>query len=755
MRILYICNALPYPPNSGGNMRSLTILKSLAKKGKVTLICRSKFAEDQVHANVQALQRYCDKVVVISANKFPPESYHGRPAPFYERLWNVLAMKPWNVQDFISDELRQALVEAAAEGVDAVFVRYPIMAYYLFVNKSLRQLLPRTIIDVDDIAINVEQRRMRAMPYSYRKFRHWLELYFLKTYYKKLKASRAVLAASADDARYLESRGYASKAYVLPNTIEIASATCPAAKAGGNSPEILFCGLLSFPHNEEAVFFFCEKIFPLIRERVPGAVFTVIGKDPAARLLKLNERPGVEIVGFVPSTQPYYERASITVVPLLNGAGTRIKILEAMAYGRPVVSTTVGAEGIAVSDKVDIRLADAADDFAACCVDLLTNQNRRQDMAEKAFALVKGNYSQGIAERVLENVLDTFDGMQEPGAGGSEGMPKYSVIMPTLNRLSSLKRAIASVEKQSVKNWELIVVDDLSDDGTKEYVQELSARDPRIKYCRLPLKCLVSVKRNHGVSIAAGEYIAFLDDDDAWRPAKLAEQGAVLEEHPEVGVVFTDGIAVCGGQVFRPTVLQRNVPEFRKWIDAERYGLSDVSGGPIDTVLLRANVVTLSSAMMRKDLFERVGGYASDLHGCEGYDLWLRSAQQTLFALVDKPLFEYTIQGNSIMGSLEDRAYARRENDAIALARNYRHVKGRSRRLLKSHIAENSRMAAWHYLRAGHFRKSRALAKLSLRFKRWQPRVAGYYAGSFLPEFLIKLCLDKSSWVGRGNEARV
>jgi glycosyltransferase involved in cell wall biosynthesis len=194
-------------------------------------------------------------------------------------------------------------------------------------------------------------------------------------------------------------------------------------------------------------------------------------------------------------------------------------------------------------------------------------------------------------------------------------MPKVSVIIPTYNRRDFIREALASVLAQSCQDFELIVVDDGSTDGTESAVREF----PYTRYIFQENRG-VSAARNVGVGLSSGELIAFLDSDDLWQPRKLETQIAFFAKQPEAQICQTEEVWLRNGMRVNP----RN--KHKK------------PSGDIFAHSLHLCLVSPSAVMMRRELFERVGGFDESLPACEDYDLWLRIAATTPIHLVDLPL---------------------------------------------------------------------------------------------------------------------
>jgi glycosyltransferase involved in cell wall biosynthesis len=169
---------------------------------------------------------------------------------------------------------------------------------------------------------------------------------------------------------------------------------------------IVFTGSMDWMANEDGVRYFVRDILPRIRSEVPTAVFSVVGRNPSARLQALDSRQaGVRITGTVDDIRPYLNAGSVYVVPLRVGSGTRLKIFEAMAAGKAIVSTTIGAEGLPVTDQQNILLADDPDAFANCVISLLRDRDRRRTLGVAARQLVEERYSWKAAARRVDEVM--------------------------------------------------------------------------------------------------------------------------------------------------------------------------------------------------------------------------------------------------------------------------------------------------------------------------------------------------------------
>ena len=171
--------------------------------------------------------------------------------------------------------------------------------------------------------------------------------------------------------------------------------------------DMVFCGSMDWLPNVDAVMYFLNEVLPLIRNRLPGATFTIAGRSPDAKVIRaVQGLAGVSVTGKVEDMRPYLWNSKISVVPIRIGGGTRLKIYECMAAGAPVVSTTVGAEGLNYRDGADIVIADSPRTFAAACVRLLTEDATRRAIAGNALQYAQNALSWEAVSRAFEAILD-------------------------------------------------------------------------------------------------------------------------------------------------------------------------------------------------------------------------------------------------------------------------------------------------------------------------------------------------------------
>jgi glycosyltransferase involved in cell wall biosynthesis len=235
-----------------------------------------------------------------------------------------------------------------------------------------------------------------------------------------LRRCRAHLAVSERDRKLLLALEPAANVHVALNGVDVASYSeaelgapsgPPSGPAGscGARFRVLYVGSMDYHANIDAVDVFARAAWPGIHEAAPELVFTVAGRDPSQGLReRLGRVPGVEVTGTVPDVRPYYREAAVVVVPLRVGGGTRIKILEAMAAGVPVVSTLLGAEGLLVRPGEDFLPAETGEDFRDGVLRLWRDSRLARRLAESARELVRRQYDWSITGRALREVYTSL-----------------------------------------------------------------------------------------------------------------------------------------------------------------------------------------------------------------------------------------------------------------------------------------------------------------------------------------------------------
>ena len=223
------------------------------------------------------------------------------------------------------------------------------------------------------------------------KFAYWTQQLAFQRYERVLSPKFDAVTCTSDiDAAVFQQYGAKDAIEIIPNGVDIThyqpdfAAEAPA--------HLIYIGSMDWYPNEDAVAFFADEVLPRIQETVPDVAFSIVGGNPSARVQKLAERERVVVTGRVPEIKPYFAEATVFVVPLRIGSGTRLKILEALAMGKAIVSTTVGAEGLDLRDGEEILIADEPTAFADAVIRLLMDSELRRRVGENGRARVERDY---------------------------------------------------------------------------------------------------------------------------------------------------------------------------------------------------------------------------------------------------------------------------------------------------------------------------------------------------------------------------
>jgi glycosyltransferase involved in cell wall biosynthesis len=234
----------------------------------------------------------------------------------------------------------------------------------------------------------------------------------------------AIFATSERDRRLLETLVPGVPKFVIPNGVDPSYFT-PAA----GSPEpasLVFSGMMAYVPNNDGMLYFLDEIFPLIRAKVPGLKVYIVGNRPPKSLLE-RASESVIVTGYVEDVRPFISKASVYIVPLRMGSGTRLKILEAMSMGKPVVTTSIGCEGLDVVNGETAVIADDPLSFAGSVVDLLGDGQMRERLSRNGMELVRQKYDWSVVDGLVEEAYLGLRRGAAPGAGAERERAKTPV----------------------------------------------------------------------------------------------------------------------------------------------------------------------------------------------------------------------------------------------------------------------------------------------------------------------------------------
>jgi glycosyltransferase involved in cell wall biosynthesis len=392
-KVLQLCSHPPFPPDQGGKIRSFHLLKALHEIADVNLVC-FQHTPDERQAG--------DALVDLG---FPIISLV--PVPSYTATWwhHLRSINPLLAQRYGLTTLTDATrAHLSTTSYDAIIVDGPDA---LLASIGIERVTRAPLVY---IAHNVESEvYRRCLALARRSLKsavvaHVDYVKMVRLEHARARTFGAVVTVSTRDARVFQRWAPAASVHVIPN-----GADCSYFAPMDIRPEpgaIVFTGTLNYAPNRDAISYFADRIFPRIRGGFPSAIWYVVGRDLDGVGRSLQGRSGIVPTGYVEDVRPYLGRAQVIAVPLRAGGGTRLKILEAMAMARPIVSTTVGAEGLELDAGEHLLLADEPDAFADAVIGVLRHPERAQAMATRARAAVLERYDwRAISQRYVEAIL--------------------------------------------------------------------------------------------------------------------------------------------------------------------------------------------------------------------------------------------------------------------------------------------------------------------------------------------------------------
>jgi glycosyltransferase involved in cell wall biosynthesis len=411
MRVLIVSPEIPDPEGNGGQIRIFHLTQSLASRGlDIAVIAPGN--QDGIERGLALRDRGVE---------FRPVR---RPTSQLREVLDALVARPilgvrlitrswlaWQAEVFLS-ELREELAAAFNESWDAVVIEHDWAI-------SWARVVPPDIpvgLTFHNITASIldQQSRNEGGLRSVRDRRDaWLSPREVDRYSPRVSMA---FACSPQDRDGVEQR-WGIDCAVVPNGVDLTTIS-PAGSRPELPGRILFTGTMAYRPNAQAAIWFAREVFDRIRSVQPDATFTVVGRDPPADVVALDSRPGVEVVGRVPDLGPWFEEAQVVVVPLLAGGGTKLKMIEAMAWSKPVVATPLGAEGIAGKDEAFL-VAEGPADFAETTIRLLRDSDQARKLGDRGGEIVTESYSWDAAATEMERALNLW-------LGGSASAAKLS-----------------------------------------------------------------------------------------------------------------------------------------------------------------------------------------------------------------------------------------------------------------------------------------------------------------------------------------
>lgn len=381
MRVLMLSPQLPWPLNMGSKIRIYHTLRELARAGYgVTLLSLSD--EPYGREEIKALRPHCAGLSIV-------------PVPKRSQLkatWRaLLSSTPYRVAKFESAEFRRRVAEALREPYDVIWVHFLETLPYLPKEPGWKKK-PVVVLDQH----NADECFWATYA---RQGSPWVRLFAWQNLWKLRRLQRSalscvdvVLSVSKEDAAFTRTRlpNSSTEVWVVPNGVD--TEQLKPSGDEGQRDVVIFVGAMDVLMNIDAVERFAKEIFPKVRAVIPQVEFWIVGRNPVPRVRALSVLPGVHVTGSVKDIRPYCDQAKVAVAPFRYGGGTKLKVLEAMALGIPVVATPIGCQGIEAADEQHLFVEEKVEAFAQRVIQLLRDDNLCRRMALEARRLVEQRY---------------------------------------------------------------------------------------------------------------------------------------------------------------------------------------------------------------------------------------------------------------------------------------------------------------------------------------------------------------------------
>lgn len=331
--------------------------------------------------------------------------------------------------------------------------------------------------------------------------------------------------------------------------------------------DFLFVGNFNHNPNEDAVFYFVKNIFPHIKKELKDAKFYVVGNKPSEKIKALNSED-IIVTGWVPEVKPYLEKCRVSVVPLRFGAGNKGKVGETLSYGLPMVSTTVGAEGMGIINEVHSFVSDDPIKFAEYAIKLHNNENIWNEFSSKGKNLISSQYSSELMRKRLKYITSfesrkMFNNQQ---ALNYPNPPKVSIVLVSFNQYDFTQKCISSIQENTKIPYEIILVDNNSSDKTVLLTQK---HFETVKILPQKTNLGFPIAVNVGINNAIGDYILLINNDTIVTEGWLERMLEIAEQHPEVGIVGPISNSVSGRQ-FDKNAKYESIEEMHKYAEKVR-----------------------------------------------------------------------------------------------------------------------------------------------------------------------------------------
>ncbi|MET0109305.1 MAG: glycosyltransferase family 4 protein [Candidatus Thiodiazotropha sp.] len=397
MKILFLSQIIPYPPHGGVLQRGYNIIREIGKDNDVYLLAfhhpDTIASQSLLDESMVELKKICTEVHYFKL--WPKQSKIHKISAFflgffYPLPFSVLAHKSSGFRDKMLDIIEN-------NNIDIVHIDTVGLSKY----RELVQDIP-CIVTHHNIESSLMARRSKVES-------NWFTRYYVAKQSEKLRKYEAQesnkypvnIMMSNTDAKELIEMSPGAKTAIVPNGVDI---NYFEDRKEPEEQAIIYTGGMNMFANKDAVMYLISDIWPLVKVKIPDIKFYIIGQDPPKELTNIaSDDNAIKVLGYVDDIRPFVAKSAIYVVPLRVGGGTRLKVLDALAQGKAIVSTSIGSEGIEVTDRTNIYLEDTSEGFASSIIQLINDDAKRKELGRQARKLAEEKYAwPSIAEGLID-----------------------------------------------------------------------------------------------------------------------------------------------------------------------------------------------------------------------------------------------------------------------------------------------------------------------------------------------------------------
>jgi GT2 family glycosyltransferase/tetratricopeptide (TPR) repeat protein len=621
-RILWIDHVLPLPNFNSGCLRMNYLMKSLVKLGhKITYVALSNSDPDDY---ARVMRKMGVETVSLG----------------YES-W-VHSGKEGEIVDKVLD-----LLEVRKNNYDVVYLSFYWVAQ-MFIRK-IRRRMPTALIYVDSHDIHFLRTQREAELHKDRLHRVRAEQTKIEELGVYARAD-AVLTVTDLDRQALLKELPAATVLLMPNAHDVV----PVEKGFDGRKDLLFVGGFNHTPNVDAMLYFCREIFPKVRRRIPDIKLWIVGSNPTEEV-KALAGDAISVTGWVKETKPYLDACKISIAPLRYGAGMKGKVGEAMCHGLPVVTTSVGSEGMGIVNNEHALVVEKVDEWVEQIVRLYNDGDLWRHLSAKGQELMSQRYGSDEmltrARRIMElNTREEVAALSPVPSARRKASDDVSVsiIIVTYNQVEYTKECIASIKEFTRVPHRIIVVDNCSTDKTRSYLKTLPGVDVLLndENVGFPAAC------NQAINRADGDYVLLLNNDAVVTEGWLERLVEIGESEPTIGLVGPMSNSISGLQLDK-NARYNAISEMHKYAR----NIRKRNRGEIAT----APRIAFFCTLIRKELLDQIGGLDERFSpgNFEDDDFCLRAQLAGFKTLIARDVFIHHY-GSKSFGADGQEAYSRR-----------------------------------------------------------------------------------------------